>query len=294
MRIKKRLIEIIGILLIVLIVFATLLFTGTIKLFKQDIINDDISEVVDEKKAQPERQLWLANKSINADYVGEIVFSSGLINKSFVQAKSVYETNEELYKFYDEKGNLVLDGSEYNGNDVYLWTNWKTGEYDYDKEGGSIILDYNNNLDDQNLIIYGHHFSIEGGHDANRNKAFTPLDKLLDFENYENNKELKLILDNETRTYVLAYVFKFDSESDYYWDNAQYFRPNYDYDLYNNCMDDSYFDKYIECLEEVKLYDTGIKLNTDDITLTLQTCISNSDTCYEICVFKQTSIEYFD
>ena len=295
MKTKKRLICILSIILVVLIIFAALLFTGVIDINRK--IEEPIQEqeVVEEVITQDGRQTWLNNKAINNDYIGEIVFDSNLINKSFVQAKDVYDINGNLYHFYNENGTLVEDPTDYNGNDVYIWTNWKDMSYDYNIEGGSVFMDYRNDLDDQNIIIYGHHFSEAGGNDPERCKAFTPLEKLMEVENYDSNKSLKLILDNETRSYELVAVYKFDINDPIYTDNLQYYRTEYNYDEFEDTSDSTYYQNYIDAMNEVKLYDTGVNLTTQDKTLTLQTCISGlAGSVYEICVFKLVNIETFE
>ena len=293
---KKNLIIILTVVLISLIIFAALLFTGIININqKQDVVVSPEPEIKTIENVQDGRQTWLDNKNINPDYVGEIVFDSNLINKPFVQAKDVYDYNGNLYHFYNEDGSLVENVDGYTGNDVYIWTNWKDMSYDYNIEGGSVFMDYRNELDDQNMIIYGHHFSEAGGNDPDRIKAFTPIEKLMDEDNYSNNKTLKLILDNETRSYELVGVYKFDINNNNHLVNLQYYRREYNYDEFEDIRDDNYYQNYIDTFNEVKLYDTGVKLTTDDRTLTLQTCISGlAGSVYEICVFKQTSIDYFD
>lgn len=289
---KKNLIITLAIILIALIIFAALLFTGIISFNNSQ---ENIAEPVPENKivepVQEGRQTWLANKNINPDYVGEIVFDSNLINKPFVQAKDVYDHNGNLYHFYNEDGSLVENADGYTGNDVYIWTNWKDMSYDYNIEGGSVFMDYRNELDDQNIIIYGHHFSEAGGNDPDRIKAFTPIEKLMDEDNYSNNKTLKLILDNETRSYELVGVYKFDINNNNHLVNLQYYRREYNYDEFEDIRDDNYYQNYINTFNEVKLYDTGVKLTTDDRTLTLQTCISGlAGSVYEICVFRQVNV----
>lgn len=293
MKNKKRIIYILLSLIIFFGVILGLLFSGVIDISNDEpTIEEPIEEVIEDIK-QPYRDLWLENKSINDDYQGEIIFESGLINKSFVQAKSCFDKDGKLYTFYSESGRQITDPTGLTGNDVYIWTNWKDMTYDYDILGGSVFMDYRNELSDQNLIIYGHHFSVQNGHDPERVKAFTPLEKLLESSNYENNKYVNLVLDNKTNKYELVSVYIFDSEKDYYLENCQYWRTEYNYDDYSDTIDDTYYESYIKAISENALYDTGVKLTPEDKTLTLQTCISGSNTLFEICVFKLIDvIEY--
>ena len=239
------------------------------------------------------RNVYLVNKSINADYVGELKFKSGIINQSVVCAHSLYDASGELYTFYTEDGVQVTDPEGYTGNDVYIWTYWKTMTYDYNINGGSVFADYRSFLDDQNYIIYGHHFSVIGGNDPERIKAFTPLELILEEENYEKAQYVDFVLDNEIRHYELAVVYEYDINDDFYNENCQYYRTNYD-EKYTGEDDPGYYDTYIASIKKVQLYDTGVELKNTDRTLTLQTCITNHvGELYEILVYKEIGDEFY-
>ncbi len=248
-------------------------------------------EAVDENEQlkQKYRSIYDENKAINPDYTGELIFDSGLIDVSFVQAKSCFRDDGELYTFYTEDGKVVTDATNYTGNDVYIWTYWKTGEYDYNDNGGSNFMDYRNNLSDQNLIIYGHHFSV--WNDETRTKAFTPLEQLLEEENYAPNRYVTLVLEDEIRRYEIASVYNFDAFNEDHLKNMQYWRVEYNYDDYaDNSYDAGYYRNYIEAVRKAQLYDTGVDWTTDDNTLTLQTCIGgHAGELYEIVVLRQIS-----
>ena len=294
---KKAIIILISSIFIsVTLSFFVLMYYGVFSFEKEEEpINENIEqqvEIIEIDDSPDDREKWLANKAINDDYIGEIVFTSNLVNKPFVQAKSIYNKDGELYHCYEENGSLVSSDVDKMGNDVYIYTNWKDMSYDYNIEGGSIFMDYRNDLGDQNIIIYGHHFSETSGNDVERIKSFTPLEKLLDEENYADNNIVNLKLEDEIRTYELCYVYKFDVNDDFYWDNCQYWRTDYSYDDYNDESNDDYFSNYVDALEEVSLYDTGVSINPyADKTLTLQTCISNhAGELFEILVFKQIDV----
>ena len=54
------------------------------------------------------------------------------------------------------------------------------------------------------------------------------------------------------------------------------------------------FSGYIEMLEKVRLYDTGVELTPEDKTLTLQTCVSGyTGQIYEILVLKLLDTETY-
>lgn len=295
-RTQKILMGVFGAIILSLSIVLGLLLTGAFNPKKPvepetppiEVIEIDPGEI--EKKKY--RENYDSNKEINPDYVGDIFFDSGLLSVNFVQAKSVYKDNGEPYQFYTENGNLVTDPEGYNGNDVYIWTYWKTGEFDYNDNGGSTFMDYRNYLSDQNIIIYGHHFSV--WNDETRSKAFTPLEKFLEKENYEANKYVTLVLEHEIRKYVVAAVYNFDATDDSYFDDFQYWRTNYAYDDYTDTIDNDYYSRYIDNVRRVQLYDTGIEWGTNDRTLTLQTCISGyTGELFEILVLKELSVESY-
>ena len=294
---QRVLITVFGVIIVCLAVVLGLLTTGVLNQKKPaepetkppvEVIEIDPSET---QKAKF-RENYDTNKEINPDYVGDLFFDSGLLSVNFVQATSVYKEDGEMYTFYTESGKLVTDPEGYTGNDVYIWTYWKTGEYDYNDNGGSTFMDYRNFLSDQNVIIYGHHFSV--WNDETRSKAFTPLEKFLEKENYEPNKYVTMVLEHEIRKYVVAYVYEFDATDSSYFEDFQYWRTNYAYDDYTNQIDNDYYAKYIDNMNRVELYDTGVELTTNDRTLTLQTCISgHTGELFEILVLKELSVESY-
>lgn len=234
------------------------------------------------------RQRYLDNKAISDDYIGHIVFDSGIIDLPFVQAEDIYDDDGKFYTFYDIDGNRILEeDAEYGcddyactGNDVYLWTYWETMEYDKMEHGGSVFMDYRNTLDDENIIIYGHHFSPE--FDPERTRAFTCLENFVNEDYYKDNQYLSLILDNEIRKYQVAVVFKYDLNNG---DDSQYYRTEYEFDLSGD-PDPGYTEKYFKTIKELAYYDTGVELKKGDKTLTLQTCYSGQPDYREVIVCK--------
>ena len=234
------------------------------------------------------KEMWTSNKGINEDYIGQIVFDSNLLNLPVVQAKSVLRSNGDLYRFYTEDGKLVEETEGFTGNDVYIWTSWKTGEYDHLGNDGSAFMDYRNNMDDQNIIVYGHHFARD--FDPSGAKIFTPLDILLDQDNYEDNKYLSLILNDEIRRYVIANVFIIDAVDDY---ETQIVRTDMNKD-FSGIADEGFFDEYIKYMNQNSEYDTGEPLKNDDRILTLITCVQHQPQYRQIVVCKEISDEIFD
>lgn len=251
--------------------------------------NNDVQETLtpnskaeDNKTEKSENSEYQKNKDINKDYIGDIVFESGLINLPFVQAQGTLSD----YEFYAYEGQKVVnynggcEGGECTLNDVYLRKDWKTGNYEL---GGSVFMDYRNSLNDQNIIIYGHLFPRYL--DAERELFFTPLEKLLKQAGYEANKYVDLILENETRRYEIVHVYIFDTINDQDYEDLQFFRTNYDYD-YDGILDAGYLSTYEKNMKIRELYGTGLSLSETDDTLTLQTCVDGSDSKVEIVVAK--------
>ncbi|MBQ6217179.1 MAG: class B sortase [Erysipelotrichaceae bacterium] len=263
-----------GIILSVgILVFLLVFFAGFSMIHKgnRSIEEPAFSQEINESNPMDPklRSMWLSNREISEDYIGQIIFDSGLIDLPFVQARDVYKEDGTPYIFYDADGNLVEDLENHTGNDVYLWTSWKTGEYDRYEEGGSVFLDFRNDLSDRNLIIYGHHFARDW--DPQGKKQFTPLDFLLSEENYEDNRYLSLILDNEIRRYVVTNVFTIDTEDEY---EQQIIRTDMDYDLNGNA-DPSFFNGFIGYIDKISRYETDEAVEDGDHLLTLITCIEH-------------------
>lgn len=192
-------------------------------------------------------QDYQKNKKLNDDYVGLLKFDSGIIEEDVVQGKT---------------------------NDTYLRTNWLTGEYD---EEGSIFLDSENKLTDQNITIYGHY--VYESYDSSKTHKFTPLELLLNEENYNKNKTLSLKLENETRKYIVVAVYLCDlTEEMSAPDNLAYYTPNFTKDN---------FEAYKAEIEKNQLYDTGVDYKFNNKFLTLQTCVENHPEQRQIVLCKQ-------
>ena len=253
-------------------------------------VDEEIIETIPDKVYMPTelKDEWLKNKMLNDDYVGNIVFDSGLIDIPVVQATDVYDSNGNPYVFYTEDGLLANDLSEFTGNDVYIWTNWRTGEYDYNGDGGAAFMDFRSNLSDQNIIIYGHHFARD--YDPNGNKIFTPLDLLLSEENYDKNKSLKLILNDEIREYVVTNVFMVDVDDE---NDINVLRKNMNEDFSGN-PDPDFFNSFIEYMNKKTNYDISENLSNNDRILTLITCIQHQPQYREVIVCKEMNTTIYD
>ena len=167
---KKKLIKLFIVIDIVLIIAACVIIFSLNGNKSNDnpVVNNETQEetiVVEEKNYDEYIELWKNNKAINEDYLGNIRFESGLIDLPFV--KSV-------------------------DNDDYLRRDFETKKYSV---LGTVFMDYECDLNSQNIILYGHNAfsSYDAGVDENGKKIdnktlmFTPLDQFKDEKNYEKN-----------------------------------------------------------------------------------------------------------
>lgn len=234
------------------------------------------------------KKLWAASHSINGDYIGQIIFDSGLADLAIVQADDVYQEDGTMYEFYTQNGLRVKDPTEYCGNDVYIWSDWRTHRYDGYAEDGAVFLDYRNSPDDQNLILYGHHIARD--FDEKGDKEFTPLDVFLNEENYESNKSLKLVLNHEIREYEVARVFTIDVYDE---KEIQVVRTDFDHDLSGN-DDPGFLENYLSLIDTLEAYPIDTKLSDDDRFLTLITCIQHQPQYRQVVLCKETKTKKYD
>ena len=229
-------------------------------------------------------------------------------NNGVEEEETISKENIECINEYDEykifsssfKGVIKFESSLVDlpfvqgvDNDFYLRRDWITNEY---SELGSIFMDYECSLDSKNIILYGHYvyssyevLDDDGNKLDNSKLMFTPLSKLIDENNYEANKYVSLILEDEVRTYEVVSVFYCnlvgEGEDIYPEEYLEYYLPEYDKD---------YFDKYKEKIKSIEFYDTGVDFSVDDNLLTLQTCVENNSMKREIVLCKEISRRSLD
>ena len=214
------------------------------------------------------KKTWTDNKKISDDYVGQIIFDSGLINEPIVQGLT---------------------------NETYITTDWITGSFDYE---GSNFLDADDELTDKNMTVYGHY--VYANLDPTRTHKFTQLAKLREEKNYEDNKYLIFVLEDEIRKYEIASVFDCqltaDENGDFGYiasDTLQYFWRNIgdEYINYNDySISEEYFNDFTQEVKSLEHYDTGVEYSSKDNFLTFQTCIENRDDLREVVICKEIEI----
>lgn len=257
----KKLLAVLMVCVVLLVVALTVLLTGS---KEEGVIQEEpVNEVIEKEEINIEysddyyREFYNAQKEINEDYVGQIFFKSGLIVQPFVQGKT---------------------------NGSYLRTDWTNMKYDVE---GSNFMDSENSLDDKNIVIYGHY--VFEYLDPTLTHKFSPLEQLLSKENYEDNKIIYLLLEDEIREYEIASVFyaQLIKDGEYYYtqDNQQYYLSSYT---------DVYFETYHQAVKEVEQYKTGLDFTKDDKLLTLQTCTRNREDLREIVIAVEKDVYKLD
>lgn len=245
MEIKNKRTKIICIILSILIIFLAVL-TIVMNIKNKNNVETTVysTSTVNEVEMKSDYKKY---KDLNSDYVGTIKFQSGMIEEAVVQGED---------------------------NDTYLRTNWRTGEYD---EEGSVFMDSENKLTDQNITIYGHYVYEE--YDASKTHKFTPLELLLDEANYKDNSIISFYLEDEVRQYQIVAVYLCSLTDDLATpDNLRYYTANWTKEN---------FETYKSAIKETQLYETGVDYNFSDKFLTLQTCVENKPYQREIVLCKE-------
>lgn len=207
---KKRKIKLHRLLIVILPVIT--LIVGLIYAFslsgptKNDVI---LESTIDPATPPYIHESWDEYKTVNQDYMGDLVFESGLLNE-----KVVHSTD----------------------NEKYLNLSWDLLESSH----GTVFMDYRNTLEDQNIIMYGHYVYND------ESLLFGPLHDLVKKENYENNKTIYLNLENEQKKYEVAYVYYYEMDNpvlEYFHTNydEDYFKLYFD-----NVKNHAFYDTGIE------------------------------------------------
>ena len=176
--------------------------------------------------------------------------------KYLVNDSNSYLLDPKIFKDNkDTIGWLIVDGTNINypvvqhsNNDYYLEHDFK---HNYNSAGW-VFMDYKNNLNDQNLVIYGHH-----RHD---NSMFGSIDMLFDENFYKknNNNEIILVTQKEIFEYSIFSVYKTSTKN-------KYNKLNFD-DISKN----------IDILKNKSEIDFGEVDNKASQIITLSTCHANN------------------
>lgn len=232
------------IVVLALLLFATvfMLFrSGAVELYKESNVESDAIRALPKEADPIYKETWqeFHDKAyVPDDYVGQIIFESGIINEPVLQG----DTNE-----------------------TYIMRNYETYKYEV---CGPVFMDYICDVEtDQNLILYGHNRSTPV--DPEHVMMFSPLHVLENEENYDKNKLIYIAYEDRLDIYLVASVYPVKIvEKD---DGYQYLVQGEPLYYLNNYSPDQ-FDTYLKTVKQKQFYDTGVKLVNTDELLTLQTC----------------------
>ena len=171
-----------------------------------------------------------------------------LDNDSYVIKEEIKEENE------DTVGWLIVEDTKINYPVVQAKNNKYYLNHDYDKKrnsAGWIFMDSNNSLEDQNIIIYGHH---------RKDKImFGDIDKLFRKDYYKNHEgKIVLVINGENIYYKIFSVYSTSSD-----------------DLYALTNYDNFIEKIKEFSNKSKIKFDDDLTNVEQI-ITLSTCHSNN------------------
>lgn len=176
--------------------------------------------------------------------------------ESINKVKELQEMNTDVKAWIQIKDtNINYPVLQTTDNDYYLTHDYKKQKNKY----GSIYLKTGVNIDDNlsNLILYGHNMKDD--------KMFNHLLKYKDQSFYEEHKEVTFITQQEERKYQIIAAFQ---SRVFYQDETNVFR----YYNYLNFENQAMFNEYIDNINRIKLYDTGITANYQEQLLTMITC----------------------
>lgn len=252
---------------LIIIVFVWFYFTNPVNIPIDNIVEEkpkpnNSEEVIKEEYADDKyRDIYIEsyNQAYDSDeYIGQLIFESGLIDEPIVQTTD---------------------------NDYFLDIDYKTHQYFM---GGTAFVDYDCNVYlDNNTTIYGHDYAKSV--DPEQKLMFTPLHRLKDKSNYEENKVIYFVLKDRVETYEICYVYDVNIIEDQF--HVQYLDKGEPIYYISNYSEED-FNTYLNAVEERKMYDTGNTIDFSDKLLTLQTCYEdNIDKL--IVLAKRINVEYF-
>jgi sortase B len=191
------------------------------------------------------------------------------------QYEALIEQNEDLIGWIEIEGTEINYPVMYTPDDgeFYLHRNFSQ-EYEY---SGLPFLDKNCSLEPRstNLIVYGHNMKNE--------YMFSNLLKYRDSSYYENHPKIHFDTLYEESEYeiiavLLSQVYR---KSDSVFKFYQFIDAETEQD----------FDEYIQKIQELCLYDTGVKVEFGDELLTLSTCSYHTENGRLAVIARKVSLD---
>ena len=199
-----------------------------------------------DREVSPTNQWVVANNDLVINETSDLLE----VNRVYALQSEYQNTDIKGIISIENEDDFVYPVAQTSDNDYYLN---HTYNETYDSLG-AIYADYRINLDTSDkVLIYGHS-------STKREVPFNKLEEYYDEEYYQNHKYITL----ETETNIYKYeIFSVYVET-------------FDF-IYMNIMFDTKNDWYrhILGLQNKSMYDTNVKLSSDDDILILQTCSNN-------------------
>ena len=138
---------------------------------------------------------------------------------------------------------------QYSDNDYYLNHDY----YNNYSTAGWIFLDYRNNNDDTNMILYGHN-RLDGS-------MFGTLKDTLKEDYLNKNKYIYFNTLDSKNTYEVFSVYKINASK---------------FNAYTNFQSDEEYNNYINEIKNRSIIKLDVDINTNDKIITLYTCDNNN------------------
>lgn len=134
-------------------------------------------------------------------------------NKNIIKKEEKHLRKSNLDKKIKEDNNYTIGWLKVEGTNInYPVVKYKDNNYylnhDFNNNynsAGWIFMDYRNNLDDQNIVIYGHH--------RRDGSMFGSIDNL--FNKNSNNNKIYFITEEGSTTYIIFSVYSINKEDNY-------------------------------------------------------------------------------
>lgn len=212
--------------------------------------------------------------------VNHDLMSDSKVQKIYNSLLDANKINPEVVAYLEFNSKLISQPIAHTSdNEKYMEKNWEDMSY---RSYGTAFTDYRNEFtnDDRNTIIYGHYVGIKRSQD--RSLMFTPLEQLREEKNYEENKNLVVVTQDDIRYYQIALVYDclLVEEDGYQFppDHLVFNEVNYTDDLLHT---------YLTNAEKENFYPIAEKITDQDRFMTLQTCIEGNELVRQLVVCKE-------
>lgn len=247
---KKHIKTVINVILVLILIYSGYKIYSKLADYKkadetytqlQEIHNNQIANSTinneDNKKNKPSNENKESNKS-NDDKIEN--------NDKTENSKSLSEINSD-YKFWLNVNNTNINYPvvQCDNNSFYL----KHDFYKQNSSSGAIFMDYRDNQESQNTILYGHNM---------RNKTmFNNLLKFKDEAFFNQNNKIKVMKDDQEYIYEVFSAYTTEGNDDY---------------LITNFSSNQEYQKYINDIKTKSLFKSNVEVSEKDKIITLSTC----------------------